>query len=184
MKRAQAAAGTALFLFMAPGMVAGLVPWLLSRWRLGPPLLGVPAIRVLGVPLIAAGLYVLLDSFVRFALQGRGTPAPVLPTERLVVTGLYRRVRNPMYVAVVALVIGQGLLLGNLRVLAYGALLWLAFHAFVLAYEEPTLRGSFGADYDAFCASVPRWIPRVRALPPRAPAAPSSDRPTTGRSSG
>ncbi len=105
----------------------------------------------------------LLDSFARFAIQGLGTPAPVLPPRRLVVTGLYRYVRNPMYLAVVSIVIGQGLLLGSTRVLVYGTLLWLAFHVFVVAYEEPKLRSSFGADYEAFCAGVSRWVPRLRA---------------------
>ena len=108
------------------------------------------------------GLAVLLDSFARFALRGLGTPAPVLPPSRLVVTGLYRHVRNPMYVAVVSLIVGQGLVLGDPRVIGYGACVWLAFHLFVLGYEEPTLRRTFGAEYERFCANVPRWIPRLR----------------------
>jgi len=78
-----------------------------------------------------------------------------------VVTGLYRYVRNPIYVAVVAVILGQGILFGDLRLLIYGALLWLAFHAFVLAYEEPVLAESFGAQYEDFRANVPRWIPRL-----------------------
>jgi protein-S-isoprenylcysteine O-methyltransferase Ste14 len=114
-----------------------------------------------GGALVVAGAAVLFDSFARFALQGLGTPAPVFPTRHLVITGLYRYVRNPMYVAVVAVIGGQGSLLGNIRVLEYGVLVWLAFHLFVLAYEEPTLRASFGREYEAFCAGVPRWIPRL-----------------------
>jgi len=103
---------------------------------------------------------VLLDSFVRFAIDGLGTPAPVFPTQSLVVTGWYRYVRNPMYVAVVAVIVGQGLLFGNTRVLVYGVVVWLAFHLFVIAYEEPTLRATFGAEYEAFCRQVSRWIPQ------------------------
>jgi protein-S-isoprenylcysteine O-methyltransferase Ste14 len=102
----------------------------------------------------------LLDSFARFAVQGVGAPAPVFPTRSLVVTGLYRYVRNPRYVAVVGTILGQGLILGNLRLLEYGGLVWLLFHTFVLVYEEPTLRESFGSQYRVFCAEVPRWIPR------------------------
>jgi protein-S-isoprenylcysteine O-methyltransferase Ste14 len=117
--------------------------------------------RVLGGLLIAAGAVVLLDSFARFALQGLGTPAPIFPTRHLIVNGYYRYVRNPMYVAVTAAVIGQGLMLWNLRVLAYGAVLWLGFHLFVLAYEEPMLRATYDAEYETFCAAVPRWIPRL-----------------------
>ncbi len=160
MRRASAILGSAFFLVIAPGSVAGLVPWAISRWRLQPPFLGFPPTRVLGVLLIVAGLPVLLDSFARFALQGLGTPAPIFPTRHLVVTGLYRHVRNPMYVSVVSLIVGQGLLFGNPQVLAYGFIVWLATHLFVLLYEEPTLRSTFGAEYEAFCANVPRWIPR------------------------
>ena len=122
-------------------------------------------LQVIGGLLIAAGAAALLDSFARFALQGLGTPAPVFPTRRLIVTGLYRYVRNPMYVVVVAIIVGQGLLLRNTRVLEYGALVWLGFHLFVVAYEEPTLRVSFGTEYEAFCTGVPRWIPRSSPWP-------------------
>ena len=104
----------------------------------------------------------LLDSFARFALQGIGTPAPVLPTRHLVATGFYRHVRNPMYVAVTALVVGQGLLFARIGILLYGAVLWLCFHIFVIAYEEPTLRRTFGASFERYLANVPRWVPRLR----------------------
>jgi protein-S-isoprenylcysteine O-methyltransferase Ste14 len=153
--------GSALFLVVAPGTVAGLVPWWISRWQLQAPLLGLSAFRVIGALFVAAGIPVLLDSFLRFALQGLGTPAPVFPTRHLVVTGLYRYVRNPMYVAVVAVILGQGLIFGNARVLGYGAVVWLVFHLFVLGYEEPVLRRSFGAEYETFRANVRRWLPRL-----------------------
>ena len=118
--------------------------------------------------LIAAGALALLDSFARFAWQGLGTPAPVFPTRHLVVTGLYRYVRNPMYVAVVAVILGQSLLFGNARVLGYGAIVWLVFHLFVSTHEEPTLRAKYGNEYQLFCSNVPRWIPRLRPWrPPR-----------------
>ncbi len=152
---------SAIFLVIAPGFVAGMVPWWISEWRIEPPFLGIPLIRMAGGALLLLGTIVLLDSFVRFAVQGVGTPAPVFPTRRLVVTGLYRYVRNPMYVAVVSTIFGQGLILGNARLLEYGGLVWLLFHLFVLLYEEPTLRASFGSEYRLFCAEVPRWIPRV-----------------------
>jgi protein-S-isoprenylcysteine O-methyltransferase Ste14 len=124
-------------------------------------------LRVLGVILIVAGVPVLVDSFARFALQGVGTPAPVFPTKQLVVTGLYRFVRNPMYVAVVSVILGQGLVLGSIRILEYGALVWLAFHLFVLANEEPTLHATFGPEYEQFCAAVHRWVPRLHPTPDR-----------------
>jgi len=120
------------------------------------------AFQVMGGLLIIAGLPVLLDSFARFAFQGLGTPAPIFPTRHLVVSGLFRYVRNPMYVAVVSLILGQGLFFGSVRVLAYGIAVWVGFYLFVLIYEEPTLRNAYGPEYEEFCANVPRWIPRLR----------------------
>jgi protein-S-isoprenylcysteine O-methyltransferase Ste14 len=160
MRKVLAMVGSAVFLVIAPGFVAGLAPWWISHWRGDAPFLGMPLFRLGGGMLIALGVIGLLDSFVRFALQGVGTPAPVFPTRHLVVTGLYRYVRNPMYVAVTIAILGQGLILGNVTLLEYGLLVWLLFHLFVLIYEEPTLRASFGSEYKSFCAEVPRWIPR------------------------
>src|SRR5262249_8400753 len=166
MRKLGASIGSAIFLVVAPGGVALLVPWWITRWQLAPPLAGFAPFRALGIVFIAAGLPVLLDSFARFALQGLGTPAPVAPPKHLVVTGLYRRVRNPMYVAVVLLVLGQALFFDSVSLLEYGAFLFVAFHVFVLAYEEPTLREKFGAEYVDFCAHVRRWLPRLRPWTP------------------
>ena len=162
MRRVWAILGSVLFFLVAPGVVAALAPWWISRWHIQPPLLGLSLFRAAGVALIVLGMPALLDSFARFAVQGLGTPAPIFPTRHLVVTGLYRHVRNPMYVGVVSVIVGQGLLLGNPRVLGYGALVWLAFYLFVIGYEEPTLRRTFGAEYERFYGQVPRWIPGVR----------------------
>jgi protein-S-isoprenylcysteine O-methyltransferase Ste14 len=162
MKRVPAILGSALFLVVAPGSLAGLLPWWISGWRMQAPLLGFSPFRVIGILLMAAGVPVLLDSFVRFALHGRGTPAPIAPPQILVVTGLYRYVRNPMYVAVLAVILGQGLLLGDVSVLEYGCVVWAGFYLFVLGYEEPALRRSFGEEYQTYCAKVRRWIPRLR----------------------
>ena len=161
MRRVFSLLGSAIFLALAPGTVAVLIPWWISRWRFESSSIGWLPIRFIGGLLIAGGAAVVLDSFARFALQGLGTPAPIFPTRHLVITGLYRYVRNPMYVGVVTMIVGQGLMLGNVAVLEYGAFVWLGFHLFVIAYEEPTLRVSFGSEYEAFCAGVPRWIPRL-----------------------
>ncbi len=161
MRRASAALGSAIFLVIAPGIVAGYIPWLISRWHWSPPFFGLSEVRLVGILAIAMGLPVLLDSFARFALQGLGTPAPVLPTQHLVVTGFFRYVRNPMYVAVDSLIIGQAFLLGNRGVLEYGAFVAVGFFFFVLLYEEPTLRRTFGSEYDEYRANVPRWLPRL-----------------------
>src|ERR1700685_820010 len=161
MRRAFAILGTAIFLVLAPGTVAGLAPWWITRWHVQSAAIAPLPVRVSGALLVAVGLVVLLDSFARFALKGLGTPVPVFPTQHLVVSGLYRYVRNPMYVAVLAVIMGQALIFGSIGLLEYAAVAWLAAHVFVVAYEEPTLRASFGAEYQAFCASVPRWIPRL-----------------------
>ncbi|QEE30733.1 isoprenylcysteine carboxylmethyltransferase family protein [Terriglobus albidus] len=162
MRQIFAIVGSAIFLVIAPGTIAGYIPWRICRWQVQAPLAGIFAFRILGLLLMVAGLPVLLDSFARFAIQGFGTPAPVFPTRQLVVSGLYRYVRNPMYVAVVSLILGQGLFFGDLRVLEYGIAIWVAFHLFVLLYEEPTLRNTYGAEYDVFCVNVHRWIPCLR----------------------
>jgi protein-S-isoprenylcysteine O-methyltransferase Ste14 len=161
MRRVSAIVGSTLFFVVAPCTVAGLFPWMISGWRVSPPLLGLSLFRILGGVLILAGLPILLDSFVRFAIEGVGTPAPVFPTKHLVVTGWYRYVRNPMYVAVASEIFGQALFFGSVALLEYGALVWLFFHLFVLAYEEPKLRSTFGEEYQSFRSNVPRWIPRV-----------------------
>ena len=160
-RRVFAVLGTAAFLLLAPGTVAGLIPWWISRWHLNPAFLGFTPFRATGVLLMAAGIAVVLEAFGRFALQGIGTPAPVFPTRRLVVKGSYRYVRNPMYVAVTSLILGQALLLGNLHLLAYAVFPLLMAHLWVVTYEEPTLRRTFGAEYQTYCAHVPRWIPRL-----------------------
>ena len=121
-----------------------------ERWRW---LAAVPS--VLG---FAAALRCVWD----FGWTGRGTPAPMIPPQRLVVVGLYRHVRNPMYLAVLALIAGQALLLGRPRLLGYGAAVFAAVYAFVRGYEEPTLRARYGAPYEAYRRAVPGWWPRLR----------------------
>src|SRR5262249_20708217 len=153
--------GSALFFVVAPAMLAGVIPWSMTQWEFRPPFLAVEATRWVGGAFIVAGVPGLLDSFARFALDGLGAPAPIGPTRTLVVSGLYRYVRNPIYVAVVGVILGQAVLFADWRLLVYGVLLWLAFHLFVLAYEEPTLRESYGAEYERYLANVPRWLPRL-----------------------
>jgi protein-S-isoprenylcysteine O-methyltransferase Ste14 len=157
-----AAAGSVIFFVLAPGTVAGWLPYVMTGWRIEPPFLGFVPLRFLGGGMIVAGIAGLVHCFARFALEGRGTPAPVAPTETLIVTGLYRYVRNPMYVAVVVIITGQALLLGSVSLLRYAGIVWLCFFAFVLLYEEPTLRGRYGETYDLYRANVRRWLPRTR----------------------
>jgi len=160
--RAAALAGSAAWFLIAPGTVAGLIPWLISGWRFGQDFGASGLLRAVGVLLILAGLAGLIESFARFAWHGRGTPAPVAPTTRLIVSGFYSYVRNPMYVSVIAVIVGEALLFGQARLLVYAALAWLFFHLFVVAYEEPAMQRQFPADYEAYSRSVRRWLPRLR----------------------
>jgi protein-S-isoprenylcysteine O-methyltransferase Ste14 len=160
-RKGDAALGSVFFLVVAPGTTAVLIPWLLTGWRGRVPALQ-PAIRLAGLVLIVGGAVVLLSAFARFVIEGGGTPAPVAPTQELVVGGLYRHVRNPMYLAVAATIIGQALLLGRLELLAYAAVFLAATAAFARWYEEPTLRLQYGAAYDRYRRAVPGWWPRLR----------------------
>ena len=157
-----------MFLILAPGIVAGVVPWLLTGWDAG-EVTGGAVVRVLGAAVLLAGITVLLGAFARFVREGQGTPAPVAPTERLVVGGLYRYVRNPMYLAVEAVVVGQALVLGRVVLLGYAVVLGAAFVAFVRWYEEPTLARRYGAEYASYRRHVPGWWPRLRPWEPNRP---------------
>ncbi len=112
---------------------------------------------------VLAGAPLLLEAVWRFVRHGRGTPAPWMPTEHLVVTGLYRYVRNPMYLGVVAMIAGQGLFFASVPVLCYAAIVVGCFVAFVHFYEEPTLRRRYGEQYANYCRHVRRWVPRRTA---------------------
>jgi protein-S-isoprenylcysteine O-methyltransferase Ste14 len=154
--RIRATLGSALFLVVAPGTMAVLIPYLLTGWDSADPPL---AARIAGAALIAAGAAVLLDAFARFALQGLGTPSPTTPTDHLVVTGPNRYVRNPMYLAVTATILGQWLLLGRPVLLAYALAFIAITYAFVRGYEEPTLLARYGEEYERYRATVPGWWP-------------------------
>ena len=156
---ARAVLGSLAFLVVAPGVAAGLVPWALTGWETRSTWL---PLRVAGIVLVVAGAAALLHAFARFALEGLGTPAPVAPTERLVVGGLYRYVRNPMYLAVTATISGQVLILGRPGLFAYAAAFVAAVAAFVRFYEEPTLAARYGRRYEEYRREVPGWWPRRR----------------------
>jgi protein-S-isoprenylcysteine O-methyltransferase Ste14 len=151
---------TAVFTLVVPGTVGLLVPhWLITsagRSEAFPPL----SWRWLGfLPLIAGACIYFVCAW-DFAVTGLGTPAPIDMPRKLVVKGLYRFVRNPMYVGVVSFVLGQALLFGSTSVLIYSVCAWMLAYLFVLVQEEPTLRRKFGVEYEGYCRRVPRWLPR------------------------
>ncbi|HLI35740.1 MAG TPA: isoprenylcysteine carboxylmethyltransferase family protein [Streptosporangiaceae bacterium] len=165
-RRRRAALGSAAFMVAGPGTVTGLVPWLLTRWKVRRPVPGGVPARALGAGLVAAGGAVVTHSFARFVMDGLGTPLPVAPPEHLVVSGIYRHVRNPMYVSLEAVIVGQALLLGQRRLLGYAAIVAIPPALFVRFYEEPKLAASFGEEYERYRRNVPRWLPRLRPWRP------------------
>ena len=165
-RQRSAAAGTAVFFLVAPGVVAGLIPWWITGWDAGDPYPYWLPLRAAGVVLVLAGLPALVGAFARFVVEGIGTPAPVAPTERLVIGGAYRFVRNPMYLAVGAVIVGQALILGRTVLLLYAGAFALAVASFVRFYEEPALLAQFGSQYEDYRRAVPRWRPRLTPWSP------------------
>ncbi|HEY7225116.1 MAG TPA: isoprenylcysteine carboxylmethyltransferase family protein [Micromonosporaceae bacterium] len=167
MRTRTAAAGSALFLLLAPGSVTVLVPWLLTGFHARPATGGWVVARVVGALLIVVGGSFVVGAFVRFVREGLGTPAPVAPPTRLVVGGVYRYLRNPMYVAVTAVIVGETLVLGQLVLLVLAAVALAAMVAFVKLYEEPDLAQRFGEEYERYRRAVPGWWPRLRPWTPQ-----------------
>ena len=167
MRRSVAALGSAVFLLVAPGVVAGLVPWLISGWEVRGPISALAIARmVAGSVLFVLAVAVLVRAFARFVIEGRGTPAPIARTERLVVGGDYRYVRNPMYIAVVTAVLGQAMIFGSLALLGYAIAVWAVFAGFVRWYEEPVLLTRYGAQYQRYRDAVRAWLPRLHPWQP------------------
>jgi protein-S-isoprenylcysteine O-methyltransferase Ste14 len=151
--------GSILFFILAPGMVAGFIP--LTLLRTGAHV-QTGLLSYLAFPLWMAGVVILVWCFWDFLARGKGTPAPIDPPRELVVMGLYKYVRNPMYVGVLLAIVGHFLWFGFWSLLIYAVLLFLAFSVFVIFYEEPNLRQRFGKAYDEYHQRVPRWIPRFK----------------------
>ncbi len=151
---------TLIFTIIVPGFWTVAMPyWMLPRGVR----LELRGASLLGLPLIAAGaaLYV-ATAFWGFALRGKGTPAPIDPPKKLVVEGPYRVVRNPMYWAVACVMMGEALAFRSMALAELAIAFFAGTILFVLLYEEPTLRRKFGAEYEAYCRRVPRWLPRFR----------------------
>ena len=163
MRKWAAAAGSTIFFVVAPGVVAGLLPWLISGWTVRWPRSALAvAVMIVGGALLAVATVVLIRAFTRFVTEGRGTPAPIAPTERLVVGGEYRFVRNPMYVVVVGAILGQAMIFGSVTLVLYAAVVWVIMAAFVHWYEEPVLLKRYGVVYQRYCQAVRAWLPRLR----------------------
>ena len=151
-----------LFTFVVPGTVGGYLPWVIAR-ESGASLAASPPWRLLGAIGLGMGLAIYGWCVADFALAGRGTPLPLDPPRELVVRGLYRFARNPMYVGVLAVIAGQAALFGSIPLALYAIVVFAIFHLFVIGYEERALRRDFGGAYERYCAEVPRWLPRLRS---------------------
>jgi len=150
-----------LFVVVLPGSLAGWVPWyLVRRWGLTLPAMRWP--QWLGAAILAQGAAILLVCVAEFSRRGRATPAPIDAPRVLVVTGLYRYVRNPMYVGVTAALAGWALLFESSGLAFYGLCVFAGFNAFVILYEEPVLARRFGEEYRRYRSTVGRWLPRLR----------------------
>jgi protein-S-isoprenylcysteine O-methyltransferase Ste14 len=176
--RTGAAVGSLIFVVLQPGLMGGLVPYLLTDGWEGA---GSPLVLVLaGVALLAAGVGFLAHTVIRFVVEGLGTPSPVAPTQHLVVGGVYRYLRNPMYVAVIAIILGQAAILARPVLLAYAAIFWVVVASFVRFYEEPTLSGRYGEQYAAYRAAVRGWWPRLTPWSPDHGSTDAASPSTTG----
>jgi protein-S-isoprenylcysteine O-methyltransferase Ste14 len=167
MRRSVAGLASAVFFVVGPGFVVGFVPWRISGWQVHGPITPFAIVRMaIGGILVVIAIAVLVPAFARFVMEGRGTPAPVAPPDRLVIGGEYRFVRNPMYLALIAAVLGQAMIFNSLALLVYALALWALTAAFVHWYEEPVLLRRYGDDYQRYRRAVRAWLPRPRPWRP------------------
>ena len=147
------------FTVLLPGTVTVLVPWRIVSRERAASLGDLGALQYAALIPITFGIAILLRCIWEFASKGRGTLAPIDPPRHLVVTGLYRYVRNPMYLGVLTVLLGEAALFQSLRLLEYAAVVFVIVNLFVMLYEEPALRRRFGDSYGRYCRAVHRWIP-------------------------
>ncbi len=150
---------TLLFTILAPGMVVGIVPWLLLRWE-GVAVMPSLSIWLIGLLPLLAGIVLYFWCAGAFTFISKGTPAPIDAPVFLVRSGPYKWVRNPMYHAGFYILIGEAILFPSLLLVGYILLIGIVVHLFVVFYEEPTLRRRFGESYETYLRTVPRWLPR------------------------
>ena len=153
---------TILFMLLVPGVLLVLLPCALIGADVA--LFSFGLFHWLAVPLWAAGAAVIIWCAWAFTVRGRGTPSPTDPPKELVISGLYRYVRNPIYVGVVTFLLGYVFWYPTRAILLMPVIVVICSHLFVIFYEEPHLRKAFGAAYGEYCRSVPRWIPRLKGM--------------------
>ena len=148
-----------IFTILQPGIVAGLIPYLIVKGHLTDnSFIQFRSWQYAGIILFVSGLLILTSCIISFAVKGNGTLSPADPTKKLVVSGLYRYSRNPMYVGVMLILTGEAIFFPSVGLLIYLILVFIAFNAFIILAEEPRLRKDFGGAYSAYCERVGRWI--------------------------
>ncbi len=153
---------TFFFMMIGPGSVIVYLPFLLMYF-LGPPnFYKTGQLQYVGLIPVLAGICISLWCFYHFIFFGKGTPVPIDPPKKLVIIGLYRFVRNPMYIGILIILIGEAVLFRSYLLSGYTAGVFCLFHMFIIGYEEPSLKSRFGKEYEDYCSSVPRWIFRLR----------------------
>jgi len=144
------------FTILQPGVVAGLVPYLIIRENMHS--LPFAWFHFLGILIFAIGLFITLHCIARFAIDGKGTLSPADPTKKLVIRGLYKYTRNPMYAGVMLVLIGEAIFFASFHLLIYAGFVFSAFTLFVIYFEEPRLKRDFGEEYAEYRKRVKRWI--------------------------
>ena len=150
---------TLIFTILVPGTLLGIVPWLLLHSS-GEAVMPLPSIWLIGLLPFCVGVILYFWCAGAFTFIGRGTPAPIDAPVFLVRSGPYRWVRNPMYIGVLSVLIGEAILFHSLSLVWCALLAGIAVHLFVVFYEEPSLRRRFGESYETYLRTVPRWLPR------------------------
>jgi len=165
-----------IFIILVPGTVTVLVPYVLLHSLGGLLHINIGNFRFLGIIPVFLGVPILLWCIWDFSFTGKGTPAPIDPPKELVVRGIYRYVRNPMYIGGVFILFGETIFFASLWLFGYTVFIFISFHLFVIGYEEATLRRTFGKAYQEYCKSVPRWLP-LHFFPPEIPDPDGTDIP-------
>jgi len=150
-----------IFTILQPGVVAGLIPyWILGDqvgYLFNKQLLN-PGLHYFGLVVFLIGLVIMIGCIMNFALKGRGTLSPLDPTQKLVISGPYKWSRNPMYVGVVLMLIGEAVFFLSFELGTYALFIFILFHVFIMLVEEPRLKRDFGEKYGRYCAQVRRWF--------------------------
>ena len=154
---------TTMATVLVPGGFCFLVPYFILKASPDPNSTSMGLLQIFAGLILLCGLYMVLWVSTAFVRQGHGTPIPIEPPTRLVVHGLYRHVRNPMYVGAVLILLGEVIFFSSGWLLMYAAGLWTALHTFLVVFEEPQLKQRFGADFTQYMQLVPRWIPKMPA---------------------